>query len=40
VGKGGVGVSLQLILIMWPQAVQQTHCGGGEGGRGGLAWDR
>ncbi len=32
-GGGGGGVFLQLILITWPQAVQQMRgVGGGEGG--------
>jgi hypothetical protein len=40
VGGGGGRVSLQLILIMWPQAVRQMRgVGRGEvgGGRGGVA---
>ncbi len=37
-GGGGERVSLQLILITWPQAVRQMR-GVGGGGRGGLAWE-
>jgi hypothetical protein len=34
--EGGGGVSLQLILIAWPQAVRQMRgVGGGEGGEEG-----
>ncbi len=34
-GWGGGGVSLQLILITWPQAVRQMRGVGGEGGEEG-----
>ncbi len=33
VGRGGGGVSLQLILITWPQAVRQMRGVGGRGER-------